>query len=93
MGVITMLHQHLPPASTIIFSIRHLHFIQFLCSEVMSVTLPKLSKLMSNENSLSNNYEMRSFMKPNVPAIMTQHHQSFTALESEQYAIEHEARF
>ena len=60
---------------------------------VMSVTLPKLLKLMSNENHRSKCYEMQSFMKSNVPAIMTHEHQSLAAIESEQYAIEYEAQF
>ena len=58
----------------------------------MSVTLPKLFKVMSNENSISNNYEMQSIMKPNVPAVMTHKHQSLTTIESEKYAVEHEAQ-
>ena len=128
MGVVTRLHQHLPPASTIIFPIRLLRFIQFLCSEVIPVTLypsrvgegagreasgsrkPVYSQLLlldsrwpshpsrrfksvSNENRISNNYETQSFMKPNVPAIMTHDHQSFAAIKSEQCAVEHEAQF
>ena len=59
----------------------------------MSVTLPKLLKLMSNENHRSKCYEMQSFMKSNVPAIMTHEHQSLAAIESELYAIEYEAQF
>ena len=104
MDAVTKLHQHLPPKSTIIFSIQSLRFIQFPCSEVMFVTLcqslfPELFILMSNENCISNSYEMQSFMKPNVPAIMTHEHQSFAATVfccdtslSEQYAIEYEAQ-
>ena len=60
---------------------------------VMPVTLPKLFKLISNENRIRNNYEMQSFMKSNVPAIMTIDDQSFAAIESEQYAVEDEAQF
>ena len=36
---------------------------------------------------------MQSFMKSNVPAIMAHDHQSFAAIESEQYGVEHEAQF
>ena len=93
LGVVTRLHQYLPPESTNIFSTRLLRFMQFPCSEVMSVTLPKLFKLMSNKNRISDNHEMQSFMKLNVPAIMTHDHQSFAAIESEQYAVEHETQF
>ena len=60
---------------------------------VMSVTLPILFKAISNENRIRHNYEMQSFTKLNVPAVMTHEHQSFGTIESEQYAIEHEAQF
>ena len=59
----------------------------------MSVMLPILFKVVSKENRLSKNYETQSFVKPHVPAIMTYEHQSFAALESDQYAVEHEAQF
>ena len=36
---------------------------------------------------------MQSFMKTNIPAIMTHEYQSLAAIETEQYAIEHEAQF
>ena len=48
-------------------------------SQVMCVTLPRLFKLMSNENRIRNNYEMQRFIKPNAPAtVMHALHAQYT---------------
>ena len=82
---VTKLQQHPPPyiGQHLLNSTYTFHIASVFggyVRHVMSALLPKLFKLMSNENRVRLYYEMHSFMKPNVPVIMPHEHQSLAAI-------------